>query len=197
MFWQHKRIQIFDSEPKPPLPKKAIGHHMVKHIPALQHNYERYPFASTTICSYLVHFLSPSSKNKKSPPRKKFLIFRETELSSSNIKKNLVFSQKKAFLISREMETPKKIPYISRNVSPKKMLIFQEVIFRARKMKKFHSEKTATLFYSQVFFTLHSFPHLPKYRECYRFERAFLTLRRFLPYTPSNIWHNLLLSRLP
>ena len=40
-------------------------------------------------------------------------------------------------------------------------------------------------FYSQAFFTLHPFPHLPQNRECYRFERAFLILRRFLPYTPS------------
>ena len=28
-------------------------------------------------------------------------------------------------------------------------------------------------------------PTQPCYRECYRFERAFFTLRRFLPYTPS------------
>ena len=45
------------------------------------------------------------------------------ELSSSNIKKFLIFSQKKAFLIFREMElpyilgneNPEKIPYISGN----------------------------------------------------------------------------------
>ena len=36
-----------------------------------------------------------------------------------------------------------------------------------------------------AFFALHPFPHLPQNRECYRFERAFLTLRRFLPYIPS------------
>ena len=34
---------------------------------------------------------SPRSKNKKNPPRKKFLIFHEMELSSSNIKKILIF----------------------------------------------------------------------------------------------------------
>ena len=34
---------------------------------------------------------SPSSKNEKNPPRKKFLIFHEMELSSSNIKKFLYF----------------------------------------------------------------------------------------------------------
>ena len=48
---------------------------------------------------------------KKSPPKKKFLyffIFREMELSCSNIKKCLIFSQNKAFLIFRETETPKK-----------------------------------------------------------------------------------------
>ena len=41
-----------------------------------------------------------------------------------------------------------------------------------------------TFFYSQSFFTLHSFPHLPQCRECYEFERAFFTLMRFLLYTP-------------
>ena len=45
------------------------------------------------------------------------------ELSNSNIKKFLIFSQKKAFLIFREMElsyilgngNPEKIPYVSGN----------------------------------------------------------------------------------
>ena len=31
----------------------------------------------------------------------------------------------------------------------------------------------------------HAIGHLVIYRECYEFERAFSTLRRFLPYTPS------------
>ena len=48
--------------------------------------------------------LDPSSKNKKNPPRKKFLIFWEMELSDLKIEKFLIFSQKKAFLIFREME---------------------------------------------------------------------------------------------
>ena len=38
-------------------------------------------------------------KKQKNPSRKKFLIFPEMKLSSSNIKKILIFSQKKAFLI--------------------------------------------------------------------------------------------------
>ena len=38
-------------------------------------------------------------KIKKNSPRKKFLIFPETELSSSNIKTILIFSRKKVFLI--------------------------------------------------------------------------------------------------
>ena len=39
---------------------------------------------------------------------------------------------------------------------------------------------------------------LSSYRECYGFEWAFFTHRRFLPYAPfRNFWHNLLLSRLP
>ena len=54
--------------------------------------------------------LGPSLK-KKNPPRKKFLIFQEMELSDSKIKKILIFSQKKAFHIFPEME----LPYISGN----------------------------------------------------------------------------------
>ena len=71
------------------------------------------------------------------------------ELSNSNIRKFLIFFQKKAFLIFRETETLKKffifweekLSYISGNGNPKKFLIFQEKIFRARKMKKSRSEK--------------------------------------------------------
>ena len=71
------------------------------------------------------------------------------KLSSSYLKKFLICSQKKAFLIFRETKTPKKflifqeteLFYISRNGNPKKILIFQKVTFRARKMEKPHSEK--------------------------------------------------------
>ena len=59
---------------------------------------------------------------------KKFLIFEEMELPGSNIKKFFIFSQKKAFLIFREMTLSyilgnrkhDKIPYISGNRKPKK-----------------------------------------------------------------------------
>ena len=45
--------------------------------------------------------------------------------------------------------------------------------------------------FEKAFFTLRHFlpyipfPHLPQYCQCYWFERAFFILRRFLPYTPS------------
>ena len=39
-----------------------------------------------------MHILSPSSKNKKNPPRKKFLKFREMELPDCTSKKFLMFS---------------------------------------------------------------------------------------------------------
>ena len=66
------------------------------------------------------------------------------ELSGCNIKIFLIFSQKKTFRTFREMENPKKFilfqetehSYISRNETLKKLLIFQEVTFRARKMEK-------------------------------------------------------------
>ena len=59
------------------------------------------------------------------------------EFSGSSIKKFLIFSQKKAFLIFWETETPKKkftfqeteLSYISRNGNPKELLLFQEVTF--------------------------------------------------------------------
>ena len=54
-----------------------------------------------------MELLSPSLKNKKNPPPKKFLVFWEMELSGSNIIFFVIFSQKKAFLIFRETETLK------------------------------------------------------------------------------------------
>ena len=47
------------------------------------------------------------------------------ELSSSNIKKILIFSQKKAFLKFPEME-PSKISHASGNGNPEKFLIFSQ-----------------------------------------------------------------------
>ena len=64
------------------------------------------------------------------------------KLSSSNIKRFLIFSQKKAALIFQETEALKKISHISgsgnflnfRIAQP--FRIFQEVTFRAQKVKK-------------------------------------------------------------
>ena len=60
-----------------------------------------------------------------------------------HIKEN-VFSRKKAVIIFQETEVPNKFLtfkgtkpfYISGNGNPKKLLIFQEVTFRAQMMKK-------------------------------------------------------------
>ena len=62
------------------------------------------------------------------------------KLSSSNVNKFLIFSQKKVFLIFQETETPQKflifqetkLPYILGKRNPKTLLIFQEV----KKLKK-------------------------------------------------------------
>ena len=62
-------------------------------------------------------------KIKKNPPRKKFLIFQEMELSNSKIKKFLIFSQKKTFPIFPKMETCTFWPQPSQFFS-KKFLIF-------------------------------------------------------------------------
>ena len=67
--------------------------------------------------------LSPSSKKMLKIHLEKFLIFQGMECSGSNIKKFLIFSQKKAFLIFREVErsyipgngNTEKILYISGN----------------------------------------------------------------------------------
>ena len=70
------------------------------------------------------------------------------ELSSSNIKKFLIFSRNKAFLIFREQKSRKnslyfkrkyketELSYISGIRNPKKLLTLQKVTFRARKIKK-------------------------------------------------------------
>ena len=81
---------------------------------------------------------------------KKFLIFPGMEISGSDIKKFLIFSQKKAFLIFQQMElsyvsrngNTEKIPYFSGNgtfLHFRKLLIFQEVTFQVRIVKKTHS----------------------------------------------------------
>ena len=60
------------------------------------------------------------------------------ELSNSNIKKFLIFSQKKAFLIFRETETPKKL-FIYKKIKPllNCFLYFGKWNFLALSFKKF------------------------------------------------------------
>ena len=71
------------------------------------------------------------------------------KLSSGRIKKFLICSQKKAFLLFRKTEILKKflkfqeteIFYILGDENPEKLLIFQDVTLPARKIKRTHSEK--------------------------------------------------------
>ena len=71
------------------------------------------------------------------------------KLSSTNIKKCLLFSLKKAFLIFWKTKTPIKFLIfqetelfdISRNGNPKKLLIFYQAQKMKKKKKKKHSEK--------------------------------------------------------
>ena len=89
-------------------------------------------------------FLGPSLKNNENPPKRKFLIFREMEVSCFNIKKFLIFSY-----ISRNGNPRKNFLYFKKQNllisqeggKPKKLLIFQEVAFLAQKMNKTHSEE--------------------------------------------------------
>ena len=95
-------------------------------------------------------FKSKLEKIKKIHTKQKFFIFREMELSTSNIKKFLkfqemetlkkvlifwiilMFSQKKAFLIFQETETPQKVLVCFRKQN---FLIFRE----AETLKKFRA----------------------------------------------------------
>ena len=63
------------------------------------------PLFSSDIQDYLTHFLSPSSKNKKSPLKR--LYFRKQNFQALILRYFLYFI-KEALLIFREMETPKK-----------------------------------------------------------------------------------------
>ena len=70
--------------------------------------------------------------------------FRKWNFVALIFKNFLYFLKKETFLIFREMETPKnflifqktELSYISRNGNPQKLLIFQEVTFRAQKIQK-------------------------------------------------------------
>ena len=72
------------------------------------------------------------------------------ELSSSNIKRFLIFSQKKAFLIFRETDTPKKFFIFqeteSSNPKLKKLLIFQEELPKPEKQTSKSRLKTFPVF---------------------------------------------------
>ena len=68
-----------------------------------------FPVVIYRVTWWVFRVFSPSLKKLKNPPRKKLLIFLETELSSSNIKTFLIFS------------------YISGKINPKKLLIFWEL----------------------------------------------------------------------
>ena len=57
------------------------------------------------------------------------------ELSSSNINKFLIFSQKKAFLIFRERKTPQKCFIFPETETSPKIFMFQEELPKSQKLK--------------------------------------------------------------
>ena len=65
----------------------------------MPNKYKESLITSSILCSYLAYFPAQAQKAKKNSPRKKFLIYPEIEFSRFNIKKILIFFQKKAFLI--------------------------------------------------------------------------------------------------
>ena len=96
----------------------------------MKHNtYERNPSSVELHNVELPSTLFEAQARKKKSLRKQFLMFREMKLFSSNIKKIIIFSQEKAFLISWETETPKKC------------LIFQKELPKPQKPKFLISPK--------------------------------------------------------
>ena len=64
------------------------------------------------------------------------------ELSSSNIKKFLIFSQKKSFLLFQETKTPKlNIPKFQETETLKKFLYFRKQLCELQKKKDLHRKK--------------------------------------------------------
>ena len=86
-------------------------------------------YGSSVLWRYLVHFLNPTSK-KRNPPRRKSLIFPEME--PLTLLRNFLYFIKKSFSYILENGTF----FSFRKWKLSKLLIFQEVTFQARKMKK-------------------------------------------------------------
>ena len=66
--------------------------------------------------------VTKSLKFQETETLKVFIMFQEMKLSNFNIEKFLIFSQKKAFVVFRETETPQKL-FIFRETE---VLIFNE-----------------------------------------------------------------------
>ena len=74
-------------------------------------NYRFSVSVSSIICSYLAHFLSPSSINRKNLPGKKIPLFWEMKLSCSSIKNFLYFLKRKIFLYFKKWRPQKNSLY--------------------------------------------------------------------------------------
>ena len=74
------------------------------------------PYKSSRLCSYLVHFLSTGSKNKKNASKKSSYIFRKWNFLALILRKFLIFQETETpygtFLYFRKWK-PKKTSYIS------------------------------------------------------------------------------------
>ena len=79
-----------------------------------------------------------------------FLIFGEMKLSSSNIKKFMIFSQKKAFLRFRETKTLNKFLMFQKKETLKNLYISESNFLDSRN-EKTHSEKTSYILRNEPF----------------------------------------------
>ena len=100
-----------------------------------------------------MHFLAQARKIKKNPLQHKFLYFQEMELSNPNISGNINPEKTSHFSWNGN---PEKTFYVSESGNGtslffRKLLIFQEVTFRAWKVKRAHSYKVSYILGNEVF----------------------------------------------
>ena len=76
-------------------------------------------------------------KNTKNPPRKKFLIFQEIKLSTSNNKKIILFSQKLSLYFRKWNPSLFSPSSKNKKTHPEKFLIFREMEVSSSNLKKF------------------------------------------------------------
>ena len=87
---------------------------------------------------------SPISKNEKNYPDKNFLYFRKR----SPGKTSYIFKRKLFLYFGKRKPRKKSLCFTKRK---RNLLIFEEVTFRARKVKRIYSQKAAYILGNEIF----------------------------------------------